>query len=254
MHPVEEGHTEWSGRHPGKDRLRAEIWLHLKQAKIAIRDPSGHIPNFVGAEQAADRLAALPIWQQAKVIKCNPDSPQTAVRLRALQDGKRLYMAVPRLTKKRCFVELSIQILQQKEISLQQAATMKTALKVGKLVSFEEMESIDLVVVGCVGVTRRGGRIGKGGGFADLELAILNEFGLVQATTPIVTTVHALQVVEEPQLPMQNHDWPVNWIATPDEVIETHPSHPRPIGLDWDAIRPDQYQNIPVLRQMRPVD
>lgn len=243
--------TEWSGRHPEKDRLRTEVWSRLKQARASVRDPVGHIPNFVGAEQAADRLTMLPIWQQAQVIKCNPDSPQTFVRLRALQAGKRLYMAVPRLSQRRCFVELSAAALQQRQIPLQQAATMKTALQVGRLVGFDEMAAIDLVVVGCVAVTRQGGRTGKGAGFADLELAMLREFGLVQETTPIVTTVHPLQIVDNAHLPMQPHDWALSWIVTPTEVIETHSTHPPPSGLDWETIRPDQYQKIPILRQLK---
>ncbi|MBD3885497.1 5-formyltetrahydrofolate cyclo-ligase [Phormidium tenue FACHB-886] len=246
--------TEWSGRHPDKDRLRFQVWSHLKQARATMGDPVGHIPNFLGAPQAAAQLTALPIWQQANTVKCNPDSPQSFVRLRALQEGKRLYIAVPRLTNRRCFVELSAQALQQQQIPLQQAATMKTALKLGRLVSFDEMEPIDLVVVGCVAVTRQGGRTGKGAGFADLELAMLSEFGLVQPTTPIVTTVHPLQIVEEDHLPMQRHDWALEWIATADEVIETHSTHPRPAGVDWHAIRPEQYQNIPILRQLKPVE
>jgi 5-formyltetrahydrofolate cyclo-ligase len=109
--------TNWSGYHPDKDDLRDEVWSLLKQQGVAIRDPFGHIPNFVGAQKAAEQLAALPIWQRAKAIKCNPDSPQIPVRSRALQDGKRLYMAVPRLTNTRCFVELTAEDLQQRQHS-----------------------------------------------------------------------------------------------------------------------------------------
>ena len=243
--------TNWSGYHPDKDNLRAEIWSLLKQEGVAIRDPFGHIPNFVGSEKAAERLAALPIWQGAKAIKCNPDSPQVPVRLRALQDGKRLYMAVPRLTNTRCFVELTAEDLQQRNIPLEEAAIARKALNYGRLVSFEEMQAIDLVVVGCVAVTRNGGRTGKGAGFADLELAMLKEFGLVQSDTPIVTTVHPLQIVEEECLPMQAHDWALNWIITSEEVIETNTTYPRPTGLDWDTIRPEQYKKIPILRKLR---
>ena len=71
---------------------------------------------------AAEKLAALPIWQQAKTIKCNPDSPQIPVRMRALQDGKRLYMAVPRLTDDRCFVELTAEDLQRQSVSIAESA------------------------------------------------------------------------------------------------------------------------------------
>jgi 5-formyltetrahydrofolate cyclo-ligase len=243
--------TVWSGYHADKDALRAEIWSHLKQAQAAIGEPFGHIPNFVGAEQAAAQLTALPAWQQAQVIKCNPDSAQIPVRLRALQAGKRLYMAVPRLTNSRCFVELQAEDLQQRQIALEDAAIARKALSYGRLVSFEEMQAIDLVMVGCVAVTQNGGRTGKGAGFADLELAMLQEFGLVRQDTPIVTTVHPLQIVESARLPMQHHDWPLNWIVTPDAAIATQNTHPRPIGLYWDVIRPNQYEKIPILRKLQ---
>ena len=105
--------TAWSGHHPAKDRLRAAVWEQLKVYGAALGEPVGHIPRFVGADQAAARLAALPVWQQARVIKSNPDTAQEPVRRRALQDGKIVYMAVPRLTQERCFVELSPDDLRQ---------------------------------------------------------------------------------------------------------------------------------------------
>ncbi|MEG3968746.1 5-formyltetrahydrofolate cyclo-ligase [Microcoleus sp. T2B6] len=250
--------SDWIGYHREKDKLRGEIWSLLKQQAASIGDPFGHIPNFVGAQVAAEKLENLPIWQQAKTIKCNPDSPQIPVRMRALQDGKRLYMAVPRLTDDRCFVELTAEDLQRQNISIAESALAKPskriarkALACGKLVSFAEMEPIDLVIVGCVAVTRNGGRTGKGAGFADLELAMLEEFGLIKTDTPIVTTVHPLQIVEDSRLPMQAHDWALNSIVTAQEVIETNTSYPRPIGLNWDSIRPEQLEKIPILRKLR---
>ena len=249
--------TDWIGYHHDKDKLRTEIWSVLKQQAASVGDSFGHIPNFVGAELAAEKLAALPIWQQAKTIKCNPDSPQIPVRMRALQDGKRLYMAVPRLTDDRCFVELTAEDLQRQSVSIAESALAKPskriarkALTCGKLVSFAEMEPIDLVIVGCVAVTRSGGRTGKGAGFADLELAMLTEFGLVEIDTPVVTTAHPLQIVEDTRLPMQAHDWALNWIVTAEEVIETNTSYPRPTGLNWDSLRSEQLEQIPILRKL----
>jgi 5-formyltetrahydrofolate cyclo-ligase len=239
----------WSGYNQEKDKLRFQTWSLLKAKGASVGDPFGHIPNFVGAEKAAENLTNLPAWQQAKTIKCNPDSPQIPVRLRALQDGKCLYMAVPRLTNSRCFVELKAEDLCQRDISLEEAAIARLALTYGRLVSFEEMQAIDLVTIGCVAVTRNGGRTGKGAGFADLELAMLTTFGLVKPDTPIVTTVHQLQIVES-NLPMQPHDWGLNAIATPEEIIETKTNYPRPAGLDWDNIRAEQYDQIPILRQL----
>lgn len=246
--------TDWIGYHHDKDKLRTEIWSLLKQQAASVGDSFGHIPNFVGAQMAAEKLAALPIWQQAKTIKCNPDSPQIPVRMRALQDGKRLYMAVPRLTDDCCFVELTAEDLQRQSVSIAESAIARKALTCGKLVSFAEMEPIDLVIIGCVAAGRSGGRTGKGAGFADLELAMLTEFGLVEIDTPIVTTVHSLQVVEDSRLPMQVHDWALNWIITAEEVIETNTIYPRPTGLNWDSIRAEQLEKIPILRKLREQD
>jgi 5-formyltetrahydrofolate cyclo-ligase len=240
----------WGERHPAKEALRQTIWTRLSTAGVGKGAFVGHIPNFVGAELAAERLAGLEIWQTAQVIKCNPDSPQCPVRLRALADGKLLYMAVPRLAKRQCFVALSAAALTAQGITLQAASTMKGAMNHGKLVSFEEMQPIDLVVVGCVAVTPSGGRTGKGAGFADLELAMLSEVGLVSAKTPIVTTVHGLQVVDTEALPMEAHDWALNYVVTPEATMVTHTKHTQPKGMNWDAVKADQVRDIPILRDL----
>ena len=245
--------ASWAGRHQGKDELREEIWSLLTQHAASPSDPVGHIPDFIGSEQAAARLADLPIWWQAHVVKANPDTAQAPVRLRALCDGKILYMAVPRLTDARCFVELIADDLVRRGVDLASAARWQGALEHGRLVAFEEMQPIDLVVTGCVAVARSGGRTGKGAGFADLELGMLRQLNLVRPGTPIITTVHALQVVEDARLPMQRHDSALDWIITPDEVIETHTPYPQPRGIDWDAVQPDQYEAIPALKALRAI-
>src|SRR5712672_1246919 len=83
-----------------KAELRQEVWAAMRAAKVA-RFPgaAGRIPNFTGAEAAAGRLRALPAWQAASTLKANPDSAQLPVRQRALEDGKTVYMAVPRLAE-----------------------------------------------------------------------------------------------------------------------------------------------------------
>jgi 5-formyltetrahydrofolate cyclo-ligase len=217
-----------------------------------VGDSVGHIPRFVGSEQAAAHLTTLPIWQQAMVIKCNPDAAQAPVRRRALEDGKVLYMAVPRLTHERCFVQVTAAELRQRSLGPDAAATHRGAMQHGRLVTWGEMRPIDLVVVGCVAVSRDGGRTGKGAGFADLELGMLRQHGLVRAETPIVTTVHRLQIVDSGQLPMLAHDWSLTWIVTPDEAIATQSPRPQPPGLLWEQLRPEQLATIPVLRTMRP--
>ena len=72
-----------------KAALRQEVWTAMRAAKVA-RFPgaAGRIPNFTGAEAAAERLRGLPAWQAAGTVKANPDSAQWPVRQRALEDGK----------------------------------------------------------------------------------------------------------------------------------------------------------------------
>jgi 5-formyltetrahydrofolate cyclo-ligase len=83
-----------------KAALREQVWAAMSAARVA-RFPgaAGRIPNFTGAEAAAERLRELPEWQRARTLKANPDSAQLPVRQRALQDGKTVYMAVPRPTR-----------------------------------------------------------------------------------------------------------------------------------------------------------
>ncbi|HET6868162.1 MAG TPA: 5-formyltetrahydrofolate cyclo-ligase [Solirubrobacteraceae bacterium] len=217
-----------------KQEVRERIW-ELLQRQGAARFPGarGRIPNFRGAEAAAARLAEVPEWQAARVIKANPDSPQLPVRRRARKDGKTLYMAVPRLTTDKPFVEV------------RGDPTIKRALTEGTPRGLDELEPVELVVCGTVAVNRKGVRIGKGGGFSDLEFALLAERGLVGENTTIVTTVHELQLVDE-DLPETEHDFRVDVIVTPDSVLRTGRRR-RPPGILWDHLDAEKRAAIPVL-------
>jgi 5-formyltetrahydrofolate cyclo-ligase len=221
-----------------KEAARERIWALLERERAA-RFPGarGRIPNFVGAERAAARLAELPEWHAARVVKANPDSPQLPVRRRALADGKLVYMAVPRLTEEKPFVRL------------RSDATIKGAMREGTPTAVEEMEPVGLVACGTVAVNGDGVRIGKGGGYSDLEFALLVASGRVGERTRIATTVHALQVLDEP-LPETEHDFRVDVIVTPEEVIWTPGGH-RPRGILWSDLDEDKIAAIPVLQRSR---
>jgi len=217
-----------------KQQVRERIWELLERERAA-RFPGarGRIPNFRGAEQAAGRRAELPEWQAARVVKANPDAPQLPVRRHARREGKTLYMAVPRLTTVKPFVEVLGD------------PTIKRALAEGAPRALEELEPVELVVCGTVAVNRDGVRVGKGGGFSDLEFALLAERGLVGDETTIVTTVHDLQLVDEP-LPETEHDFRVDVIVTPTSVVRT-PRRRRPPGILWDHLDAEKRAAIPVL-------
>jgi len=243
--------ARWAGRNSDKDVLRDHIWGSLEATGVNVGPVWSRIPNFAGADLAAWRLGQLPAWKAARIVKCNPDPPQIPVRLRALHDGKILYAPVPELTKGFPFVRLDPAELAAKGVELETAATAQGFLASGTPVQFEEMEPLDFVVVGCVAVTRAGGRTGKGGGFADLELGIFRELGKVGADTTIATTVHSSQMVDDERLPMMSHDSALHYVATETELIDTETAFGQPKGVDWDRVQPDQYENIPFLKELR---
>src|SRR2546428_5097936 len=173
-----------------KAEIRQNVWQTI-QREGAARFPGalGRVPNFAGAERAAQLLREMAVWRRALVVKVNPDAPQLPVRRLALAEGKILYMAVPRLRTEKCFVEIDPQRL-GKRAAL--AASIKGACRYGRPVSPPEMRPVDLLVFGSVAVGRDGARLGKGGGSCDLEHGLLREEGKVRESTPIPTTVHPL--------------------------------------------------------------
>jgi len=229
-----------------KNALREKVWALLEEKRIA-RFPGakGRIPNFLGAEKCAAILAQFPLWKRAKVMKANPDSPQRAVRQLALQQGKILYMAVPRLRDPKPFIELDPKKL---PASPYKVSSIKGAFKYGRPVSLEEVRNVDLVVCGSVAVNRKGARLGKGGGYSDLEYALLRERKKVGAQTPVVTTVHPLQILDT-ELPMTEHDIPLNAIITPKETISVNPKYPKPKGIHWSLLPAEKIDSIPVLKE-----
>jgi 5-formyltetrahydrofolate cyclo-ligase len=228
-----------------KGEIRENVWQLLQNEKVA-RFPGakGRIPNFIGAEACAKRLADAPYWKAAKVLKVNPDSPQRALRHKALDAGKIVYMAVPRLRSDKPFIELDPEKL---KCSPYVASSIKGAAQHGRPVSLAEMKEIDLVICGSVAVNRQGARVGKGGGYSDLEFALLTEKNKISAKTPIVTSVHPLQIIDE-EIPMTEHDIPLSAIVTPNEVIETKSLFCRPEGIYWNLLPREKIDEIPVLK------
>lgn len=167
----------------------------------------GRIPNFVGAEAAAEKLRQLEEWKRARVVFVNPDSPQRKVRENALKDGKTLIMASPRL--KSGFILIDATRVKGKE---RWASTIRGAFKSG--VQAHDFPKPDIIVEGSVAVDPQGHRLGKGGGYGDMEIEILRKkFGEI----PIATTVHDIQVVEK--VPFEEKDQKVSIIVTPTKVI-----------------------------------
>ncbi|MFY1691852.1 5-formyltetrahydrofolate cyclo-ligase [Plantactinospora sp. WMMB782] len=226
-----------------KQEAREKVWRRLEKSGATLPPGAhGRIPNFLGAGRASARLADLPQWHQARVVKCNPDKSQLPVRLQALSDRKLLYMAVPKLAAPRPFYLLDPSNLGAPPDLI---ATGAGAAAHAPTVEVAQMQPIEMVICGSVAVNRYGVRVGKGAGYSDIEVALLTEAGLITAATLLVTTVHQLQVLDAP-LPESPHDFRVDLVVTPDEVIWC--GHPRrPLGIYWDALSDEKIAEIPAL-------
>lgn len=228
-----------------KNAIRRQVWNLLDREGAVIGGSSGRIPNFVGADGAADQLATMPAWHDASVIKAVPDKAQLPARARALREGKTVYMAVPKLAAQHPFYLLDPTEL---TVPAEEAASSHTAAEVARTVGVDELRPVDLIICGSVAVNRNGVRLGKGAGYSDIEVALLAEAGLIGPHTTIVTTVHPLQVIDS-DIPETKHDFSVDFIVTTDEVIACAPPR-RPTGLIWDDLAPEQLSAIPVLQDM----
>jgi len=187
-----------------------KIWKLMEEKRIAtFPKPVYHrIPNFIGAEKAAQNLRNLPEYKRAKVIFCSPDSPQRPVREMTLKDGKILVMATPRL--KQGFLLITPKITAAGKERL--ASTIKGAFKLGK--KTVDFPKPDLIVTGSVAVDGNGNRLGKGRGYGDREIRMIRErFGNV----PVATTIHDVQLVE--YAPTTPQDEKVDIVVTPTKII-----------------------------------
>ena len=266
-----------------KQAVREAVWDAFDegdQARFPF-PPHDRIPNFAGADAAAERLAETEAWDSAATLKANPDAPQLPVRRAALRAGKTVYVAQPRLRDPDPFLRLDPSEIPPDEID--DATTVSGISEYGTPTAPADVAHVDLIVAGSVGVTTDGARIGKGEGYSDLEWAVLREIDAVDseaqrasgsrtqsgdADTTVATTVHELSVLDGPESavgadadlsdpdadlpPPDAHDVPLDLVVTPERTVRTDTPYARPDGVDWDALDAEKLSEIPVLAERAP--
>uniref|UniRef100_A0A6E8V2C7 5-formyltetrahydrofolate cyclo-ligase n=1 Tax=Anopheles coluzzii TaxID=1518534 RepID=A0A6E8V2C7_ANOCL len=230
---------------PSKRFYRQQVWTTMKalfpQGSASSNYVNRKIPLFPAAEQTAERLAETPEFKQATNIKVNIDMAQEAVKLQVLKANKTLFVA-PSQKSDYLYAKIKlpssveeVPLVQQRRI-VKMLAGEDTYEELG----IDQTEPLDMVVVGCVAVSERGQRIGKGNGYVDLEIAILVQLGVITPKTVIATTVADEQVFSELQADLfQPYDFTVDLIVTPTRVIRVEPRpEPRAIGVVGPAVVP----------------
>jgi 5-formyltetrahydrofolate cyclo-ligase len=232
-----------------KQAARERSWAALVDAGAARfpRPIHGRIPNFAGAENAARALVQTPEFQAARVVKVNPDAPQRLLRAEVLRAGKILLAPTPRLREG--FLVLDPAAIDPKAYT--KAAAIGGLFQYGRPTPLESAPKPDLLVVGSVAVSLAGARTGKGEGYGEIEYALLRELGRIDASTPIATTVHDLQVVEH--LPLEPFDVSVDLIVTPTRRIRVDGPRQRPDRIYWDLLPDEKREAIPLLQARAPV-
>ncbi|MFA0757348.1 MAG: hypothetical protein YPKNTGVA_002881, partial [Candidatus Fervidibacter sp.] len=140
---------QWRGKIPidrlltRRERLRQRIWLTMRDAGVLSfpLDAFGRIPNFIGAEQAAELLAEQLEFESAHCIFVAPDHVLRRVRELVLQRGKVLAVALPSRWRRREQAWL-LQITERRAIKA--AASVDNFLRYGQPLA----TPIDLVVLG----------------------------------------------------------------------------------------------------------
>ncbi|MBN1254976.1 MAG: 5-formyltetrahydrofolate cyclo-ligase [Deltaproteobacteria bacterium] len=208
--------------------------------------PQGTIPTFPDQNKAAERLRRLEIYKRADTVMVPPDQAQLQVRINAVMDGKRLIMASPGLRD-------GFYLLHKSEIKARDwkdAARSSGVRRFGKKLATTHFEigTVDLMATGAVAVGLKGGRIGKGSGYFDLEYMILREIGSVDEITPICALVDDCQVLKE--VPMEAKDVAVDLICTPTRIITTERPLSRPTKIPWGLLNEKYIKGMRPLREL----
>mmetsp|Transcript_79385 Transcript_79385/g.220904 ORF Transcript_79385/g.220904 Transcript_79385/m.220904 type:complete len:492 (-) Transcript_79385:50-1525(-) len=240
-----------------KWKVRKKVWNYLEDNDLAdFPRPVHHrIPNFKGSMEAGKRLAQLPEFLAADVVKVNPDTPQKSVRVATLRARKTLYVPQPRL-RTGFFSRILPGTIPEHKFGF--AATAGGMKQLAEPLGLEDRTKIDIVVIGSSAVNpENGARVGKGEGFAELEYGMMRQLGMIDESTPVVTCVHDCQVITENMPPkgkeMMTHDVPVDIIVTPTRILRVDPAKrfPKPTGIYWDLLSEQKIAQIKVLRTLK---
>lgn len=193
-----------------KETQRSTIYNKMIQAKLCRPDCHGRIPDFKGANEAADNLRSIDEWKMSQTIFTSPDTALIKVRENVMQDKKCLIMASPKILNG--YIELNPEDVINHE---KEASTIKGAFKYGKMI--DNLPKVDMVVEGSVAVDRHGARLGKGGGYGDREIETLRKDNSITNETPIVSTVHEVQIIEK--VATEPHDQKINMVVTPERIL-----------------------------------
>jgi 5-formyltetrahydrofolate cyclo-ligase len=232
-----------------KAQIRQRVWALLTQQGVALFPGAfGRTPRFQGQDRGIAMLRDMPQWHAAERILVQPDQGLEAVRRQVLADGKTLI--VPDLTRTEPGWILEVVPGAAPPEFTPGVPGREPQSRLGhRYLPGAETAPVDLMIVGAVAVDRRGTRIGRGIGSADLVYALGRDRGFVRPETPVAVLVHPLQFFDE-QADREPTDLPIDFVVTPDEVVAVQAVVMRPKGLHPRLITPERLDRFPGLRRI----
>jgi 5-formyltetrahydrofolate cyclo-ligase len=231
-----------------KNRIAAQI--ERQMASFALPDSrfqvdfSKFIPDFLGSEAAAGRLASERCYQNARYVFATPDNALISFRWRAIVDGK--ILVVPTYGLSRGFLVLNPQdVIAGHERYASWLDGVEYFGRVERLADLERQGPLDLVVTGASALNKDGLRFGMGHQYLDIEWGVLSEIGVFQEAMPVAAMVHDVQYTEE-VLPIGPQEILANIIVTPTRTLRIDPRTPRPDRLDCTWVDQDMLETPPL--------
>ena len=236
-----------------KSKSRERVWRELR--KVAVPDSRFHfdfgefIADFEGGEGAVQRLVDHEFYQNSNYIFITPDNCLDRLRLKALEDGKKVLMTTYSIKR-------GFWLLDPAKIATElylYASTLDGMERVGQPVSLKDladMPKVDYMVTGTGAINTKGIRFGKGHGFFDSEWGMLYQIGRISTDTPSAAVVHDCQLLEE-ELTPDVYDTVADAIFTPTRTITVDGPHKPTCGILWDRLDPVMYETIPPLQELK---
>ena len=238
-----------------KSFIREKVWAELRQVAIPDsrfhHDYSSFIADFHGSGDATDLLVSLSCYQDASMIFIAPDNCLQSLRLRALQDGKRILVTTYGI--RRGFFLLDPAVI---ETSKYEVSSLLDGMELyGTHVSLSQLKEqnvrISLMVTGTGAISSRNGlRFGKGHGFFDLEWGILYALKVVTRETKTVAVVHECQVLDE-ELVGEEWDTGCDYVVTNQKVLEIDKAQKPTSGILWSKLEKDMETDIEPLIELK---
>ncbi|KAL5282540.1 MTHFSD family protein [Megaselia abdita] len=230
-----------------KHSLRGDVWMYIKENKLAEKQVYKKIPIFTDYKKAIDSLTTLDVFKNSENIYTTNDLVFQPLKLNILKEKKSLY--TPLYSGEDVLAKVK-QLEEGEELTIEYVDSIISGKKFD-LINMDNKVELDLVFLGSVLVSKDGRRIGNCNRITDLSFGYLVELGFITPKTKIVTLVHECQLQEFPENIMEVYDIPVDYIITPNEVIKVDNPLARPSGIIWEHINERQFKNSVVLQALK---